>query len=115
MSDTILRPAGLVFWSAFAVVSCVLYVFAMEMNLAAFTYHPRLVEFDLGPQPARSGPAMYWFGWTATSIGGGLVGGALALVVARGLTMRVWLWLGWSVPAVAMIVACYFMIPFFTK
>jgi len=93
----------------------VLYVFAMEMNLAAFTYHPRLVEFGLGVEPPRSGPAMYWFGWITTSIGGGLVAGAIALVAAHGLAARYWLWLGWLAPAGAMIAACYFMIPFFTK
>ena len=115
MSDVVLRPAGLVFWSAFAAVAGVLYVVAMELNWAAFTYHPRLIEFGLGVERPRSGPAMYWYGWIATATGGGLVAGMLALGAARGLAARYWLLVGWVVPAAAMIAACYFMIPFFTK
>jgi hypothetical protein len=107
--------ARLAFWSTFAAVACVMYVVAMEMNLAAFTYHPRLVEFAWGVERPKSGPAMYWYGWIATSALCGLAVGAVAAVAARGVGRTPWFALGWVVPAVAMLAAIYFMIPFFTR
>ena len=106
----------LVFFGVFAAAFAVIYVFAMELNWAAFTYHPRLVEFELGAKPPRSGPAMYWYGWMATAAMGGLAAGAVAVaVLARRLPAKFWLALGWLVPAGAMIVTIYFMMPFFTR
>lgn len=115
MSAIALRPGALIFWSTFAAVAAVLYVFAMELNWAAFTYHPRLVEFGLGAERPRSGPAMYWYGWIATSIGGGLAAGAIGAMAARAVPADIWLRIGCVLPAVAMLAALYFMIPFFTK
>lgn len=121
MNSSVASGAGsvprtaLAFWSVFATVAGVLYVVAMEMNLAAITYHPRLVEFDLGTVPPKSGPAMYWYGWMTTAAGGGLIAGALAAILTRaGGSAKLWLWLGWIGPAVAMLASAYFMLPFFT-
>jgi hypothetical protein len=109
--------SGLAFWAAFAAVAAVLYVVAMELNWAVFTYHPRLGTFALGVEAPRSGPAMYWYGWLTTAAGGGVVAGAAASVAARARSDRtasaLALWLGWLVPAGAMATALYFMIPFF--
>jgi hypothetical protein len=106
--------SALRFSAVFGATFAVLYVVAMEMNIAAFTYHPRLMEFGLGTEPARSGPAMYWFGWMTTSAIGGLVLGAVASILpVRGA--RPWYALAWLLPLGAMLASLYFMIPFFTK
>lgn len=102
------------FTAVFGATFAILYVVAMEMNIAAFTYHPRLMEFGLGTESVRSGPAMYWYGWVATSAIGGLVLGAVAWILPV-RAPRLWYALGWLLPLGGMIAAVYFMIPFFTK
>lgn len=106
----------LVFFGVFAAGFAVLYVIAMELNWAAFTYHPRLMIFEIGTKPPQSGPAMYWYGWLITAALGGLTAGVLAMVaLSNFLSAKIWLMVGWLVPAVAMAVAVYFMLPFFTR
>src|SRR5258708_23625409 len=48
-----------VFAAAFAVI----YLLAVQMNWALFTYHPKLGEWDWLVQPAPTGPPKYWDGW----------------------------------------------------
>ena len=58
------------FYRAFPVFSAmfaVLYLLAATFNYALFTYHPLLHELDLLAQPAKAGPAMYWYGWITVS------------------------------------------------
>ena len=113
MSDSrVSSPRTLAFWAGFAATAGVLYVAAMELNWAAFTYHPRLGEWAWGVERPRSGPAMYWYGWLATAALGGSVAGAIAAALSRAESL--WFRLGWIVPAAAMVAAVYFMIPFFT-
>jgi hypothetical protein len=108
--------AFLVFFGVFAAAFAVLYVIAMELNWAAFTYHPRLGLFELGAKPPRTGPAMYWYGWMATSALGGLTAAVLAMVgLANFLSAKAWLLISWVVPVGAMAAAAYFMLPFFTR
>ena len=54
-------------FTLFSAMFAVVYVVCVEMNLALFTYHPRLGQWDIGTVPARTGPAMYWFGWLASA------------------------------------------------
>ncbi len=65
---------------ACALTAPVLYVLCDIFGLPLFTYHPATNRVDLGWAPGRSGegPAMYWYGWTATTILGGAIIGALA-------------------------------------
>jgi hypothetical protein len=92
-----------VFTAAFAVI----YLAAVENNLALFTYHPRIGEWGLLAEPPRSGPAMYWYGWIATS----LVGAAAASLAALPLTAwyRPPAWVGWAIPLAVMIAFVYFL------
>ena len=55
------------FVTIFAVAYAVLYVFSVQYNLALFTYHAATEEFYFLVKPASEGPAMYWYGWLATS------------------------------------------------
>ena len=63
----------------FTVAYAVIYAISTELNLPLVTYHPVIGEIDFLQKPARSGPAMYWYGWMLTSLIGA---GALALLAA---------------------------------
>jgi hypothetical protein len=65
---------------ACALTAPVLYVLCDIFGLPLFTYHPATNRVDLGWAPGRSGegPAMYWYGWTATTILGAAIVGAIA-------------------------------------
>jgi hypothetical protein len=98
-----------VFAAAFAVV----YVLAVEANWALVTYHPRSGEWEWLTKPSKSGPAMYWFGWLATSF---LAASAIS-VLALPLTRR-WpppVWIGWTVPLAVMAVFVYLLRSFFLR
>lgn len=95
----------------FAAAFAGIYVVAVESNWALVTYHPRLGEWELLTRPAKSGPAMYWYGWIATSL---LAAAGLSLA-ALPLTAR-WqppVWIGWAVPLAIMLVFVYLMRSFF--
>jgi hypothetical protein len=110
-----MSDARVAFWAVFAGVAGIVYVAAMENNWAAFTYHPRLVEFAWGVERPKSGPAMYWYGWMTTSALCGLAAGAVAALAARRIGRSFWFAAGWVVPAGAMLAAIYFMLPFVTR
>jgi len=65
----------------FSTVFAVLYLMAATYNYALFTYHPLLHELNLLAQPAKAGPAMYWYGWITTAAIGALVVAAVATFV----------------------------------
>jgi hypothetical protein len=93
-----------VFAIVFGIVFAVVYVIAVEKNYALFTYHPAINALGAGVQEGKDGPAMYWYGWLATSGIAALVAGALASFLPEGLTRQ--LWPGWTwVIAVAVMVA----------
>jgi hypothetical protein len=68
---------ALVFGIAFAVI----YVICTEVNLPLLTYHPAIGEVGILWQPAKSGPAMYWYGWMLTSALGALAVAFIAIAI----------------------------------
>ena len=80
----------------FAVVGVLLYCVCLFLNLPTFTYHPAVNRIEWGWGPARSGegPAMYWYGWLATS---GL-GALAAAAIANWVPAKLWSGLAWAVP-----------------
>ena len=106
MSTTRVFP---IFAAAFAVI----YVISVEANWALVTYHPRSGEWEWLTKPSKSGPAMYWFGWLATTF---LAASAISLL-ALPLTRR-WqapVWIGWAVPLAVMAVFVYLLRSFFLR
>ena len=80
----------------FAAAYAVFYLAAMYYNLALFTYYPAAKQFYplVSATPRAPGPAMFWYGWIASSALGALALALLSLLVPARVASR--LWPGWS-------------------
>lgn len=99
----------------FAVAFATLYLLSVENNWALFSYHPALGEFGFLVQKPKDGPAMYWYGWLATSALGAVVIAAIAAYLPIHATNRVWGSLAWAVPLATMFAFAYILRGFFTR
>jgi hypothetical protein len=101
---------------AFGISAPVMYVLCVLINLPLFTFHPATNRFAWGWEAARSGegPAMYWYGWTATILIVGSVVGIAAALLPEGVTRKIPLALVWLVPVVAIPIMIYTLMPFWT-
>jgi len=101
----------------FAIAAPIVYVACELDNWPLFTFHPGTNRVDLGwaAPHANEGPAMYWYGWTATT----LIVSALLGLVASWLPIRVSekipLFLIWLLPLPALAILAYVLMPFWTK
>ena len=94
----------------FAIAYPIVYIAAVELNLASFTYHSALGQWGLGPSKPINGPAMYWFGWIFTSA---VLAGILATIAAYlpdNLMRKLPAATAWVVPLLAMVTAVGLMI-----
>jgi hypothetical protein len=87
----------------FAVSGTLIYLLCLQMNWPLFTYHPATKRFGWGWEAGRSGegPAMYWYGWTATTLIAGAVLGFLATWLPESVAKRIPLILVWLLPILA--------------
>jgi hypothetical protein len=87
----------------FALVGTVTYLLCLEMNWPLFTFHPATNRVAWGWEAGRSGegPAMYWYGWTATSLIVGTLVGFLATLLPESTTKKIPLMLVWLLPILA--------------
>jgi hypothetical protein len=99
----------------FAAAYAILYVVAVEYNLALFTYHPALEEFGFLVEKPKEGPAMYWYGWMVTSALGAFAVAAIASWLPAGWARRVWPGWSWAVPLAVMLVFGYLLRGFFIR
>ena len=99
----------------FAVAYAIIYLLAVENNWALFTYHPALEEFGPLVQKPKDGPAMYWYGWMATSAIGALVVATVACWTPDSLTRRLWSGWSWAIPLATMFGFVYLLRGFFNK
>jgi hypothetical protein len=104
-----------IFAIVFAVLFALAYVIAVEKNYALFTYHPAVGAFGPGVQEPKDGPAMYWYGWMATSGIAALIGATLASLLPERLMQRLWSGWMWLVPAGVMVAFCYLLRNFFLR
>jgi len=100
---------------AFAVAYAVLYVLSVQYNLALFTYHAATEEFHFLVQPTSEGPAMYWYGWLATSTLGALAIAALVSWLPVVSAKRLWHGCAWTVPLVVMVVFVFMLRRYFVR
>jgi hypothetical protein len=100
-----------VFSAAFAV----LYVVALYYNLALFTYHPAINEWDWLVTPPRAGPTMYWYGIIASAAIGAAVVAALAALVPADWRARTWSGLAWAIPVCAMLTVLFILRGYFIR
>ena len=92
-----------------AVTTPLLYVVIEMANWPLFTYHPATGRFDLGWAPPISGegPAMYWYGWTATMLIASGALGLLGAVLPQSAIRKIPLSLIWIMPLVAIPILVY--------
>lgn len=98
-----------IFATVLAISSTLFYVLCELLNLPLFTYHPgtNRLEFGMALPVRDEGPAMYWYGWTANSLLGGVMLGLIAAKLPDGITRRIPLALVWIVPLLAIPVLVY--------
>jgi len=101
----------------FSLTAPIVYVLCELFSLPLFTYHPATNRIDFGWAAGRSGegPAMYWYGWTATMLIGGTVLGWLATLLPANLTKKIPLALVWILPILALIPLIWALRPFWER
>ena len=87
----------------FALAGTVTYLLCLQFNWPLFTYHPAVNRFEWGWGPNKSGegPAMHWYGWTATTLLASAVVGLLAALLPESVARRIPLILVWLLPILA--------------
>ena len=87
----------------FAITGTVIYLLCLQFNWPLFTFHPAVSRLEWGWGPSRSGegPAMYWYGWTATTIIAGAIVSFLVSLLPESVTKKIPLILVWLLPILA--------------
>jgi hypothetical protein len=87
----------------FALAGTVIYLLCLQFNWPLFTYHPAVnrVEWGWGPGRSGEGPAMYWYGWTATTLIVGAIVSFLATLLPESTAKKIPLLLVWLLPILA--------------
>jgi hypothetical protein len=101
---------------AFAITAPVMYAICVLWNLPLFTFHPATNRIAWGWEAARSGegPAMYWYGWTATVMIVAAIVGLVAMTLPEGVSRKIPLALVWLLPLLAIPIMIYTLMPFWT-
>jgi len=94
-----------------------LYVIALKLDLALFTVYPAGGVVLLGAHHSGDtmGPAMHWYGLTATAALGALTFGVVGASLPDWWTHRVWSGWLWVAPVAAMIACVYLTLPWFRR
>jgi hypothetical protein len=104
------------FASVFAITTPIIYTLCEMRNWPLFTYHPGTNRVDLGWAAAvrDEGPAMYWYGWTATTLIASAVLGAVATMLPHHVTRKIPLSLTW-IMALAVVPVLVYALRFFWR
>jgi hypothetical protein len=97
------------FATVFAIATPIIYTACEMQNWPLFTYHPGTDRIDLGWAPAvkDEGPAMHWYGWTATTLIGAAVLGMLATLLPEKTARSIPLSLVWILPLAVIPILVY--------
>ena len=86
----------------FSVTFGVVYALCFYYNWALFAYYPQVNEAHLSSLLVEAnGPPILWYGWMAMAA---LVSAAVAVVVPRGVSDRIWHGWAWIIPGALVIV-----------
>ena len=93
----------------FAIATPIIYVACEMQNWPLFTYHPGTdrVEWLYAPAVRNEGPAMYWYGWIATTLIGSGILGILATMLPEKIVRKIPLSLTWVFPVVTVPILIY--------
>lgn len=103
------------FLPVFSAAAAALYVLSLYYNLALFTYHPAIHQWEWLAAKPKAGPAMYWYGWLATSAIGAAIVAALSALVPDRWQTRVWSGLTWLVPLAGMLFIAFILRGYFIR
>lgn len=97
------------FAMVFAIATPIIYTICEMRNWPLFTYHPGTNRVDLGWAAAvkDEGPAMYWYGWTATTLIVAGILGVLATLLPQNVVKKIPLSLTWIAPLAVVPVLIY--------
>ncbi|HZL40883.1 MAG TPA: hypothetical protein VFC45_11470 [Pseudolabrys sp.] len=100
----------------FAIATPIVYVASELGGWPLFTYHPGVNRIDFGWAAARAneGPAMYWYGWIASTLIAAALLGWLASLLPRRISDKIPLFLIWLLPLPALAILAYVLMPFWT-
>jgi hypothetical protein len=103
------------FFPVFSATFAVLYVLSIYFNLALFSYHPQLNQWEFLVAASKGVTPMYWYGWLATAAIGGILAAAVASFVPD--TWSRWVWSGWTwvLPLGSMIFIAYVLKDYFFR
>ena len=92
-----------------AVATPIIYTLCEMRNWPLFTYHPGTNRVDLGFSAAvrDQGPAMYWYGWTVTTLVGSAILGLIGAFLPDRIVKKIPLSLVWIAPLAAVPVLIY--------
>jgi hypothetical protein len=93
----------------FAISTPIIYTICEMQNWPLFTYHPGTNRIDLFWAAAvrDQGPAMHWYGWTASTLIGSAILGFIATLLPESVTRKIPLSLTWIAPLAAVPVLIY--------
>jgi hypothetical protein len=108
-SAAVASTAFRTFATVFAIATPVIYTLCEMRNWPLFTYHPGTNNVNLGWAAAvrDQGPAMYWYGWTATTILASGVLGVIATFLPQHIVRKIPLSLVWIMPLVVVPILIY--------
>jgi hypothetical protein len=97
------------FATVFAIAAPIIYTICEMRNWPLFTYHPGTNRLDLGWAAAvrDEGPAMHWYGWTATTLISSAVLAFIATLLPQHVTRKIPLSLTWIASVAAIPVLIY--------
>ncbi len=93
----------------FAIAAPIIYTVCEIQNWPLFTYHPGTNRMNLGWAAAvrDEGPAMHWYGWTASTLIGSAILGLIAMKLPESTARKIPLSLTWIAPLAVIPVLIY--------
>ena len=85
----------------FSLTFGVVYSLCFYYNWPLFAYYPQVNEAHLSSQLVETaGPPILWYGWLASA---GLISAAVAYIIPRSISDRLWQGWAWIIPAAVVV------------